>query len=65
MVDGKIPSGLQEQECIEELRVLYKQFLDKDGYKPASGDEDLEGEVDIKTSNLEDFHPPEFYVACK
>ena len=65
LVDGKIPSGRQAQECIEELRVLYKQFLDKDGYKPASGDEDLEGEGGIKTSNLEDFHPPEFYVACK
>ncbi len=41
------------------------QFLDKDGYKPASGDEDVEGEGGIKTSNLEDFHPHEFYVACK
>jgi hypothetical protein len=44
LVDGKIPSGRQAQECTEELRVLYMQFLDKDGYKPASGDEDVEGE---------------------
>ena len=65
LVDGKIPSGRQAQECIEELRVLYKKFLDKDGYKPTSGDEDVEGEGGIKTSDLEDFHPHEFYVACK
>jgi hypothetical protein len=65
LVDGKIPSGRQAEECIEELRVLYKQFLDKDGYKPTNGDEDVEVEGGIKTSNLEDFHPHEFYVACK
>jgi len=65
LVDCKIPSGRQAQECIEELRVLYKQLGDKDGYKPTSGDEDVEGEGGIKTSDLEDFHPHEFYVACK
>ena len=65
LVDGKIPSGRQAQECIDELRVLYKQLVDKDGYKPTSGDEDVEGEGGIKTSDLEDFHPHEFYVACK
>ena len=31
LVDGKIPSGRQAQECIEDLRVLYKQLVDKDG----------------------------------
>jgi hypothetical protein len=65
LVDGKIPSGRQKEECIEELRVLYKQLLDKDGFKPTSGDEDVEGEGGINTSNLEDFHPHEFYVACE
>ena len=55
----------QAEECIEELRALYKQFVDKDGYKPTSGDEDVEGEGGLKSSNLEDFHPHEFYVACK
>jgi hypothetical protein len=65
LVDGKIPSGRQAEECIEELRALYKQFVDQDGYKPTSGDEDVEGEGGIKSSNLEDFHPHEFYVACK
>lgn len=65
LVDGKIPSGRQAEECIEELRVLYKQLVDKDGFKPTSGDEDVEGEGGIKPSNLEDFHPHEFYVACK
>ena len=39
--------------------------MDQDGYKPTSGDEDVEGEGGIKSSNLEDFHPHEFYVACK
>jgi hypothetical protein len=39
--------------------------VDKDGYKPTSGDEDVEGEGGLKSSNLEDFHPHEFYVACK
>ena len=58
LVDGKIPSGRQAEECIEELRALYKQFVDQDGYKPTSGDEDVEGEGGIKSSNLEDFHPP-------
>ncbi len=65
LVDGKIPSVHQTEEYIEELRVLYKQLLDKDGYKPTSGDEDVEVEGGIKTSNLEDFHPHEFYVTCK
>ena len=65
LVDGKIPSVHQVEECIEELLGLYQQFLDKDGYKPASGDEDVEGEGAIKTSNLEEFHPHEFYVVCK
>ena len=52
-------------QCIEELRVLYKQLVENEGYKPTSGDEDVEGEGGTKTSNLEDFHPHEFYVACK
>ena len=39
--------------------------MDQDGYKPTSRDEDVEGEGGIKSSNLEDFHPHEFYVACK
>jgi hypothetical protein len=56
--------GLPDRR-VSVVRNLYMQFLDKDGYKPASGDEDVEGEDDIKTSNLEDFHPHEFYVACK
>jgi hypothetical protein len=39
LVDDKIPSGRQAEECIEELRALYKQFVDQDGYKPTSGDD--------------------------
>ena len=65
LVDGKIPSGRKVEECHEELHVLYQQHKSKDDHRPASGDEDDEGEGGTKTFNLEDFHPHEFYVVCK
>ena len=65
LVDGKIPSGHQVEECREDLRVLYQQDKSKDDHRPANGDEDSEDEGGSKTFNLEDFHPHEFYVVCK
>ena len=61
----KTPILRRFEDMVCKVRNELLPILDKDGYKPASGDEDVEGDGGIKTSNLEDFHPPEFYVACK
>jgi hypothetical protein len=63
--NGRIPSGRQNDDVLQELRAMYYKEMKMDGAKPDSGDSGAEDDGAGSAFQMDDFHPHEYYVFCK
>ena len=60
--NGRIPTGRQVEEVVEEVRAMYFKHMKTDGGKAGSGDSGEEEEGAPLSAQMEDFHPHEYYI---
>ena len=60
--NGRIPTGHQVDKVLEDLSVIYYRELKQNGAQAESGDSGGEGDGVALSSQMEDFHPHEFYI---
>ena len=63
--NGRIPTGRQVDEMFEEVRVMYYKQMKTEGVKADNSDSDEDGEGTVLSSQMEDFHPHEYYILCE
>ena len=63
--DGRIPTGRQLEEVLEEVRAMYYKQGKMDSAKAESADSGEEDERASLSVQMEDFHPHEFYILCE
>ena len=60
-----IPSVRQNDDVLEDLRVMYYKEMKMDGAKPEIGDSGTEDDGVANKFQMDDFHPHEYYVFRK
>jgi hypothetical protein len=63
--NGRIPTGRQVDEVLEEVIVMYYKQMKTEGAKADSADPDEDDEGVVLSSQMEDFHPHEYYIFCE
>ena len=62
---GRIPTGHQVDEVLEEVRAMYYKEMKMEVAKADSADSGEDGEGVVLSSQMEDFHPHEYYILCE
>ena len=63
--NGRIPTGRHVDEVREEVRVMYYKQMKTEDAKADRADSDEDGEGADLSSQMEDFHPHEYYILCE
>ncbi len=63
--NGRIPTGRQVDEVLEEVRAMYYKQMNMDGGKAESADSGEEDAGASLSAQMEDFHPHEYYILCE
>jgi len=63
--NGRIPTGRQVDDVLEEVRAMYYKEMKMEGAKADSADSGEDGEGAALSSQMEDFHPHEYYILCE
>jgi hypothetical protein len=63
--NGRIPTGHQVDEVIEEVCVTYYKEMKMEGTKEGSVDSGEDDQGVTLSSQMEDFHPHEYYILCE
>ena len=63
--NGRIPTGRQVDDVLEEMRAMYYKEMKMEGTKVDRSDSYEDGEGVVLSSQIEDFHPHEYYILCE
>ncbi len=63
--NGRIPTGHQVDEVFEEVRAMYYKEMKVEGAKADSADSGEDGQGAALSSQMEEFHPHEYYILCE
>jgi hypothetical protein len=63
--NGRIPTGRQVDDVLEEVRAMYYKEMKMEGAKADSADSGEDGEDVALSSQMEDFPSYEYYILCE